>query len=249
MENYERRNSKHISWMKGASPIQIVKDSETFFPIVTKYFQEKGVINHLQAKFLVDVSREVQQSKKHQLSPMKSKLIKKGVSSEFAMQFVLQYLLKKNLTYTFKCGEIELPNAFIVYQTTTTISSKLKLRKPPTEWLSEILMDYKEGKNQINSDTQKNEQVLSTKTQENSFDIDFDSDETKDTNSLSKDENGNLKNDDKNDIIEEEEYSNSYDNLTPLKQPQLIPKSNAKVLNKFKPVVNRNNIDFDSDSS
>lgn len=225
--------------MKAASSIQVVKDPETFFPIVKKYFEDEGVINHLQAKFLVEVSNEVQKSKKQQLSPMKSKLIKKGVSSEFAMQFVLQYLLKKNLTFTSECGKTELPNVFVIYQTTTTIANKLKLRKPPSQWISETLFDHKERIKKINSPN----------TQENDFDIDFDSDDSKNVNNSNADTIENTKNREEKNIIEEEEdYSDDIVSIPIVKKKQILPKSNFNNLNRPKPMIN-NDFDFDSNSS
>lgn len=231
--------------MKSKSPIQIVKDPETFFPIVTKYFQEEGVINHLQAKFLVEISREVHNSKRQQLSPMKPKLIKKTVSSEFAMQFVLQYLLKKNLVFTTKCGEIELPSVFIIYKTTTTISNKLKLHKHPSEWLSEVLFDHQKNKNSSSSYVQINENInpINISVQDDNFDIDFDSDDTTGTNA-----NENSINDDRNDVFEENKANpNDYVSVPSFKNKQIVGNPKLNAFNKHKHIIN--DLNFDSDSS
>lgn len=213
------------------SHIQTVKDPETFFPIVTKYFQEKGVIKHLQAKFLVEISKAVQNSNKRQLAPMKAKLVKKGVSSEFAIQFVLHYLKKKNLELTLKCGESELPNFFIIYQTTTTISSKLKLHRPPPDWLTEVLVDYKE--NNI-PNTQRKENLNSNIS--NSHSDDFDSE-----NSFDK----ILNSQNENEMNEDEYYSDDAVTLLPFKNHQAANKSKLNASKNPKLLLN----DMDSNSN
>ena len=79
--------------------------------LIEKTFEElekKGVLNHFQAKFISQVTNEIQNSENDKVFCLKPfKEIHESIQNEIASQIIVQYLTKHNLEYTLKTANYE----------------------------------------------------------------------------------------------------------------------------------------------